>query len=120
MRRLRQRARNVASNSRDACCRHYAYQDYNEWPVPGFKPNCIESVIRCVRRAAAPRTPLLRHVTSAARNDDMWLLSSVPLEGGGQSRKWLNWRDLYYPGGFIKCSSPQSRLSTPPAAAPCS
>lgn len=117
MRRLRQRAPNVASNSRDACCRHYAYQDYNEWPVPGFKPNCIESVIRCVRQAAAPRTPLPHHVTSAARNDDMWLLSSVPLEGGGQSRKWLNWRDLYYPGGFIKCSSPQPCLSTPPA--PC-
>jgi hypothetical protein len=25
------------------------YQDYNEWPVPGFKPNSIEKVIRCVR-----------------------------------------------------------------------
>jgi hypothetical protein len=48
------------------------------------------------------------HVTFALRNDDMWLLSIVPMDGGGLSRKWVNWRDLYYPGGFIKCCSPQS------------
>ena len=42
-------------------------------------------------------------VTRARRHDDMWLLSNVPLEDGSLSRKWVNWRDLYYPGGFIKC-----------------
>jgi hypothetical protein len=29
--------------------RHFSHQDYNEWPVPGFRPNSIESVTRCVR-----------------------------------------------------------------------
>lgn len=46
----------------------------------------------------------------------MWLLSNVPIEGGGQSRKWVNWRDLYYPGGFIKCTSHNlSLLLSPPS-----
>jgi hypothetical protein len=40
------------------------------------------------------------------RNDDMWLLSIVHMEGVGTSRKWVNWRDLYYPGGFIKWPHP--------------
>jgi hypothetical protein len=42
-------------------------------------------------------------VTRARRHDDMWLLSNVSMEDGSLSRKWVNWRDLYYPGGFIKC-----------------
>ncbi len=84
--------------------RYCSYQDYNEWPVPGFRPNSIDSAIRCIRYYRFHMLHALA-VTPAIRNDDMWLLSNVPIEGGGQSRKWVNWRDLYYPGGFIKCTS---------------
>ena len=42
----------------------------------------------------------------------MWLLSIVHIEGVGTSRKWVNWRDLYYPGGFIKCNHPLNSVSS--------
>jgi hypothetical protein len=32
----------------------------------------------------------------------MWLLASVPLDGSSTSRKWVNWRDLYHPLGFVR------------------
>ncbi len=48
------------------------------------------------------------------RFDDMWLLSNVHIEDVGTSRKWVNWRDLYYPGGFIKCFPTQFFVLLPP------
>ncbi len=46
---------------------------------------------------------IITMTTTYGRFDDMWLLSNVHIEDVGMSRKWVNWRDLYYPGGFIKC-----------------